>query len=218
MALRFLLMRNLDNFSQETLQLSNIWFFGIQYVVGTYIWTLSWPAGTTPTFLGSGSTVTDLSTTWIVSMLILAVDAVAFAIACWSNMHRSGQRLRGINSRTLDCLLGSHRLLQRQMQVFYGQFAIGQLAEISVCIQIAGYSALSAVWSQPGAWMSLADRDSDHHLWGALSKLLLQLTFQVWGLGIYQCTQHLARACPEPCTLNREPETLHPKPLDARLS
>ena len=129
--LRFLFMRNLDNFSQETLQLSNIWFFGIQYVVGTYIWTLSWPAGTTPTFLGSGSTGTDLSTTWIVSMLILAVNAVALAIACHSltNMHRSSQRLRKINSPTLDCLLGSHRLLQRQLQVFYGQLAIGQLAE-----------------------------------------------------------------------------------------
>jgi len=190
-ALRFLLMRDLADSSEAKRQICNIFFFTLNYFTESYLRTKSWPAGT---FRGSGVLGENVSNALVVSMVLLAAEALAFATACWANMQRSYQRLRGINSDPLDGLLESHRLLQRQSQVFYGQFAMSQLAAICVCIQIAMYTALSMWRSQSSAWPALA-YGSSSHVWGAISSLVLPLTLQVCALRIHQCARHLTRAC-----------------------
>jgi len=191
-ALRFLLMRDLGDTSEATRQICNIWFCVIQGFTESYLRTRSWPAGTFPV---SGFVGEKL----VVSMVLLAAEALAFSTACWANMQRSYQRLRGINSQPLDCLLETHQLLQRQRQVFYGQFWMSQLASICVCMQIAMYTALSTLWSQPSARTALGDHYSAP-LWVAVWGMVLPLTLQVWALRIHPCARHLTRVCHLPRT------------------
>ena len=62
-----------------------------------------------------------------------------------------------INAKTLDCILASWKLYQRNAKLIYSHVLVEEFAEISSCVLIAVYQLTAPVWNQYGTWGAYSD-------------------------------------------------------------
>jgi len=115
----------------------------------------------------------------VVSMTILAVEVVIFALQSWTNVLRCyTMHFKHIHAKTLGEILVSYELYQRQTELFYSNVLVAEFAEISVCVLLATYQLVAPVWNQYGTWAAYADYN-DSRIWSVIATLCLRLGIQV---------------------------------------
>jgi len=166
--LRFAQLRNLSWFSSTVLLFNNGLAGYLDLITSIHVRVKGW---------GHMSTSSDLWGVIAVSMLINTVEAVVVMVSCYINLLRSHrQYFQGVNSKTLDGLLESHTLYQRNMEVVYGQLFTSTFAEISACVVIAAADIAAPVWNRHSTWTTY---HVGPKICGALASLLVQLFIQV---------------------------------------
>jgi hypothetical protein len=175
-ALRFLLMHSLEDVSSEVIQIANCYMFTIDFATSMYVRVVGWGrVGPQSAVLG----MPGLESTAVVSMTILTVEVVIFALQSWTNVLRCyTMHFKHIHAKTLGEILVSYELYQRQTELFYSNVLVAEFAEISVCVLLATYQLVAPIWNQYGTWAAYADYN-DSRIWSVVATLCLRLGIQV---------------------------------------
>ena len=166
--MRFVLLRNLSLVDDEHVQNANMLLLLVESHTSVYV------RGNVRSPYQS-----DFLNTVMLSLSVLLVETLSFCWSSYVNVTRSYNFFfKGINSKTLVEILESHKMHQRQMELYHGHFFLGELLEISICIVIDVYMLCGSVWTQHGIWTSVADFSGSRH-WNVVMNCFIRLGIQV---------------------------------------
>jgi len=173
-ALRMLLMQNLENLSNGTIEITNFVIFATDFSMSLYVRVLG--RGRVDPYL---SGLSDWAYSAIVSMCIFIVEAVVFTLQGVAFVLRCHEKyFKSINAKTLEGILASWELYQRHTKLFYSHILVEEFAEISSCVLIAAYQLAAPVWNQYGTWGAYADYYNSR-IWNVVAIVCLRLSMQV---------------------------------------